>query len=102
MMSAHLSTGDTEVFMRLRDRTALVTGGGTGIGRAIAAAFVAEGARVAIASRDSSQLERAARELDPSGERVTAVAMDVTDRASVARGVESLAARGGGIDILGN
>ena len=81
--------------MRLRDRTALVTGGGTGIGRAIAAAFVAEGARVAISSRDAARLARAARELDPSGERVTAVAMDVTDRASVARGVESLAARWG-------
>lgn len=88
--------------MRLRDRTALVTGGGTGIGRAIAAAFVAEGARVAIASRDAVRLERAARELNPSGERVTAVVMDVTDRASVARGVESLAARWGVIDILVN
>ena len=88
--------------MRLHDRTALVTGGGTGIGRAIAAAFVAEGARVAIASRDAARLERAARELDPSGERVTAVAMDVTDRVSVARGVESLAARWGAIDVLVN
>jgi ketoreductase len=88
--------------MRLADRTALVTGGGTGIGRAIAAAFVAEGARVAIASRDAARLEQAVRELDPSGKRVTVVAMDVTDRASVARGVESLAARWGAIDVLVN
>jgi ketoreductase len=80
----------------------LVTGGGTGIGRAIAAAFVAEGARVAIASRDAARLEQAVRELDPSGERVTVVAMDVTDRASVARGVVSLAARWGAIDVLVN
>jgi ketoreductase len=88
--------------MRLRDRTTLVTGGGTGIGRAIAAAFVAEGARVAIASRDAARLERSARELDPSGKQVRALTMDVTDRASIARGVEALVASWGTIDILVN
>jgi NAD(P)-dependent dehydrogenase (short-subunit alcohol dehydrogenase family) len=88
--------------MRLLDRTALVTGGGTGIGLATARALVAEGARVAIASRDASRLTAVARELDPPGERVMALQMDVTDRTAVARGAEAVAGRWGRIDILVN
>jgi len=88
--------------MRVVDRTALVTGGGTGIGLAIARAFAAEGAKVAIASRDLGRLERAARELDASGERVMAVTMDVTNRASITRAVDDMVRRWGTIDILVN
>ncbi len=88
--------------MRLRDRTALVTGGGTGIGLATAQALVSEGARVAIASRDMSRLTAVAAELDPPGERVMALAMDVTDRAQVARGIEAVIGQWGHIDILVN
>jgi 3-hydroxybutyrate dehydrogenase len=88
--------------MRLRDRTALVTGGGTGIGFAIARTLVTEGARVAIASREATRLATVAMELDSPGERVMPLQMDVTDRTSVARGVEAVAARWGRIDILVN
>jgi 3-hydroxybutyrate dehydrogenase len=88
--------------MRLLDRTALVTGGGTGIGLATARALAAEGARVAIASRDASRLTAVAGELDPSGDRVMAIQMDVTDRTAVVRGVETVARRWGRIDILVN
>ena len=88
--------------MRLLDRTALVTGGGTGIGLAMARALATEGARVAIASRDAARLTAAARELDPSGERVMAFQMDVTDRPAVVRGVDAVAGRWGRIDILVN
>ncbi len=88
--------------MRLMDRVALVTGGGTGIGLAIARALVAEGARVAIASRDTSRLAAVAADLDPPGQRVMALQMDVTDRTVVARGVEAVAERWRRIDILVN
>jgi NAD(P)-dependent dehydrogenase (short-subunit alcohol dehydrogenase family) len=88
--------------MRLADRSALVTGGGKGIGLAIARAYVDEGARVAIASRDVARLRAAAKELDPSGARVMPVAMDVTDRASIASGVEAIVVRWGPIDVLVN
>lgn len=88
--------------MRLVDRTAFITGGGTGIGLAIARAYLAEGARVAIASRDAARLRVAATELDPSGARVMPVDMDVTDRASVMRGVAAVIARWGSIDMLVN
>jgi NAD(P)-dependent dehydrogenase (short-subunit alcohol dehydrogenase family) len=49
--------------MRLHDKTALITGGSSGIGLAAAKAFVAEGARVAITGRDGSALDAAAREI---------------------------------------
>ena len=88
--------------MRLKDRTAIVTGGGTGIGLAVAGAFVAEGARVAIASRDTSRLTAVAADLDPEGERVMALHVDVTDRTTVARGVEAVVGRWGPIQILVN
>lgn len=88
--------------MRLGDRTALVTGGGTGIGLAIARAYIDEGARVAIASRDAARLGAAAKEVDPSGARVMPVDMDVTDRASIVRGVQAVVGRWGTIDVLVN
>jgi NAD(P)-dependent dehydrogenase (short-subunit alcohol dehydrogenase family) len=88
--------------LRLVDRTALITGGGTGIGLAIARAYIAEGARVAIVSRDAARLRGAATELYPSGGRVMPVEMDVTDRASVTRGIAAVIARWGSIDILVN
>jgi ketoreductase len=88
--------------MRLENRTAIVTGGGTGIGLAIARALVAEGARVAIASRDTSRLTAVAADVDPVGERVMTLRMDVTDRTTVARGVETVVGRWGPIEILVN
>lgn len=88
--------------MRLADRTALVTGGGTGIGLAVARSLVREGARVAIASRSAERLRDAAREIDPAGTSVVPIDMDVTDRASVVRGVATLTRRWGVIDILVN
>jgi NAD(P)-dependent dehydrogenase (short-subunit alcohol dehydrogenase family) len=88
--------------MRLVDRIALITGGGTGIGLAIARAYLAEGGRVAIASRNVDRLRAAATQLDASGSRVIPIEMNVTDRASVTRGVAEVVARWGGIGILVN
>jgi NAD(P)-dependent dehydrogenase (short-subunit alcohol dehydrogenase family) len=69
--------------MRLADKVAIVTGGGSGIGKAIAMAFVREGAQVVIAGRDREKLERAAAEI---GGDCLAVSADV----SSAKGTEKL------------
>ena len=80
----------------------LVTGGGRGIGRAIALAFAERGATVAIASRTIAQLERTAAEIRERGGDVVALEMDVTDAASVARGFSELRERIASVDVLVN
>ena len=80
---------------------ALVTGGGRGIGAAIADSLVAAGHRVSITGRDRAVLETArARLTDP--ERCGIVAMDVTDPDSVAKGMDGARARFGPVGILVN
>jgi 3-oxoacyl-[acyl-carrier protein] reductase len=88
--------------LRLTGRVAIVTGAARGIGKAIAAAFVAEGARVMIADRDIDTAWRTAAGIDASGEVVQAHATDVTDAGAVERMVEATLARFGAIDILVN
>lgn len=78
-------------------RGVLVTGGASGIGRAVAAAFRAAGDRVAIADVNGDAAASTAKELD-----AFAVAADVTDAASAAAGVERAADELGGIDVLVN
>jgi NAD(P)-dependent dehydrogenase (short-subunit alcohol dehydrogenase family) len=88
--------------MTFRDQVAIVTGGGTGIGRATAAALLARGAAVVLVGRREEVLTRAARELDARGERVLAVAGDVGVRATSARAVALAKERFGGVDLLLN
>ena len=83
--------------MELRDKKALVTGGGQGIGKAIAAALRSERADVAITGRRKDVLERTAAELD-----VWAIPGDVSVEADVIATVETFVARHGRIDILIN
>jgi len=81
----------------------LVTGGGRGIGRAIALRFAREGARVAVAARTPAEIEAVAAEVERAGGRGQAVAMDVTDLDSVERGLaEVLAATDGILDVVVN
>ena len=86
--------------MSLTDKVAIVTGAASGIGKDIAKAFLAEGAKVAIADLNLDAANTTAKEFDPTGERAMGVAMDVTDEAQVDAGVEAVVARFGGVDIL--
>lgn len=83
----------------LEGRTAIITGGGSGIGRAIAAAFAAEGATITIAGRSPDRLQATADEL---GDRVNALVTDVTDEDDVARLFAAAAERDGSVDVLVN
>ena len=89
----------------LAGRRALVTGGSKGLGRAIAAELVGEGAAVFICARHADELEATAAELRkeaPGSAAVIAVACDVTDPAQVSAMTGAAVAALGGIDILVN
>jgi peroxisomal 2,4-dienoyl-CoA reductase len=86
----------------LRGRAALVTGGGTGIGRGIALALAAHGADVAVTSRRAEHLEPTAREIESLGVRARAAPADVRDPAAVEAVVSGLAAAWGRLDIVVN
>ena len=86
--------------MRLKDKTAIVTGAGSGFGEGIAKRFAQEGAKVAVLDLRADAAERVAREI---GGDAVAVTADVGDGPSVHRAVEQVrAAFGGRIDILVN
>jgi NAD(P)-dependent dehydrogenase (short-subunit alcohol dehydrogenase family) len=82
---------------RLLDKVAFVTGGASGIGRAVAERFVAEGARVVAADLDAHALESLAS-LHP--EHIATVRCDVTDEHEVERGVGFAVERFGGLDVV--
>jgi len=86
----------------LAGRIALVTGGGSGLGFAIARGLADAGARVAINGRDRAKLDTAARTLADSGINVRVQPFDVTDEAAVAEGMAALERDLGPVDILVN
>jgi len=83
--------------MSLRDKTAIITGAASGIGKEIARKFVAEGAQVAVADINLDAAGATAAEL---GANAMGVAMDVTDEAQVEAGMDGVVERFGGIDVL--
>jgi len=83
----------------LKGRTAVVTGGAQGIGKAIAERFVKSGARVAIWDRDLGLAQKTAGEL---GQGTAAVACDVADPASVTKALDATLSAFGSVDILVN
>lgn len=88
--------------MRLQDRVALITGGGRGIGRAIALAFAREGADVAVLARTAAEVDAVAAEARALGRKAVALVCDVTDRAGVDAAVRAAAEGLGPIQVLVN
>jgi NAD(P)-dependent dehydrogenase (short-subunit alcohol dehydrogenase family) len=86
----------------LREKVAVVTGAGQGLGEAIARRLAAEGAAVAVVDVEGGLADGVARELEAAGSRAVAVRADVTDRASVRAMVEEVGRRIGEPDILVN
>ncbi len=87
---------------RLEGRVAFITGGGSGIGRAIGEAFAAEGAKVVAAGLTLSKTESVARAIETGGGEALGVTIDVADKSSVQAAFNLATDRFGGIDILVN
>ncbi|MEQ1523536.1 MAG: L-iditol 2-dehydrogenase [Aestuariivirga sp.] len=85
--------------MRLKGKSAIITGAARGIGAAFAGAYVQEGATVAIADIDIVRAEQTAKSIGPSA---FAIRLDVTDQASIDNAIAEVEKRCGGIDILIN
>jgi 3-hydroxybutyrate dehydrogenase len=92
--------GKRESEMRLKDKSAIVTGAASGIGKDIARVYAREGAKVAIADLNKDAAEATANEIRASGGQAIGIAMDVTDEKAVNEGVAAVVAAFGSVDIL--
>jgi 3-oxoacyl-[acyl-carrier protein] reductase len=86
----------------LEGKTALVVGGGGGLGSAVARALAREGTRVAVAGRDQGSIGRTVAAIDADGGEASAVCLDLTDQASLDTAMLSIRERYGDVDILFN
>ena len=87
---------------RFEGTVAVVTGGGSGIGAAVARALAREGAAVIVAARRTDRIERVATEIRGAGGKAWAVHCDVTDTASVNDLAKTATRHAGAVDILVN
>ena len=85
-----------------KNKVALITGGGTGIGKAVAAAILAGGGKVVINGRREEVLRETAAELDPGGANLATVAGSIADKRVAQAMADTAIARFGGIHILIN
>ena len=86
--------------MQLKDKVAYVTGAASGIGKAIALMYAAEGAKVAVADLNLAAAEAVAAEIQAAGGQAIGVAVDVTSEEQVNASVQATVAAFGGVDIL--
>ena len=86
----------------LKDKVALVTGGGTGIGAATALRLAEEGAKVAVCGRRIGPLESIASQIENKGGQALAIVCDIADESQVDMTISAVASQFGGLDILVN
>ncbi|HLD65474.1 MAG TPA: SDR family NAD(P)-dependent oxidoreductase [Pseudomonas sp.] len=84
------------------NKVAIITGGSSGIGKAVAERLVHAGASVVIGGRDAQKLTRAAEQIDPSGQHIRTLAGDIADPATSQALVDLAIGAFGGVDILVN
>ncbi len=87
---------------RLKDKVAFITGGGSGIGKAIAKSYVEEGAIVCLAARNQENMDNAVKEFEAMGGKALAIHMDITKEQDVIDAVKKAIDVYGRIDILVN
>jgi len=88
--------------MKLKDKVALITGAGRGIGKAVALAYAREGAKLAICARTEPEIAATAKEIEALGADCLALACDVSEEEPVGKLIDAVQKRFGRIDVLIN
>lgn len=88
--------------MRLADKTAIITGAGSGIGEVTAKLFAKEGAAVVLLGRNADKLNRVASEIKKAGKTALSIRADITKESEVQAAVEQTLSQFGRIDVLAN
>ncbi len=86
----------------LKGKTAIITGGGRGLGKAVALLLAQEGVNIGITGRNEAQLKTVSEELEAFGVKAAYEAFDVANEADVKTGIDALVGKLGGVDILVN